>query len=225
MAETLAALAPAPPLPRVIFLDAVGTLFGVKGSVGEVYGQMAQRYGVQVEAAALNRAFFASFRAAGPPAFGTMYETAELQAREFTWWMAIAQNTFKQTGGLEQFTDFSEFFAELYAHFATAEPWVVYADVRPCLQRWRQLGIPLAVLSNFDSRLYGVLQALDLARFFASVTISTEVGAAKPDPQIFAIALQKHNCLPADAWHIGDSYAEDYAAARLAGLHGIWLQR
>jgi putative hydrolase of the HAD superfamily len=212
-------------IPRVIFLDAVGTLFGVKGSVGEVYSQIAQQHGVTVDAAALNRAFLTSFRAAGVPAFPHVDNAAELQAQEFVWWMAIARQTFQQVGSLQTFSDFSEFFADLYQHFATAAPWVVYADVRPCLQKWRQMGIPLAVLSNFDSRLHAVLQALDLAQFFASVTISTEAGFAKPDPQIFAIALQKHRCQPDQAWHIGDSYEEDSQAARSAGLRGIWLKR
>jgi putative hydrolase of the HAD superfamily len=213
------------PWPQVISLDAVGTLFGVRDSVGVIYSHIAQNHGVHVDAAALNRAFFASFKAAGPPAFGLLLDPAELQAREFTWWMAVVQRTFKQVMDLSQFPDFAEFFAELYAYFATAEPWMVYADVRPCLQRWQRLGVSLAVLSNFDSRLHTVLQALDLDMFFDSVTISTEVGVAKPDPRIFAIALQKHNCLPNRAWHIGDSYTEDYQAAQAAGLQGIWLNR
>jgi putative hydrolase of the HAD superfamily len=212
-------------LPRVIFLDAVGTLFGVKGSVGEVYGQIAQAHGVQTDTAALNRAFFASFRAAGAPAFPEIYDPTELQAQEFAWWMAIAQHTFKQVGALQQFPDFAAFFADLYQHFATAAPWVVYPDVRISLQRWQLMGVPLAILSNFDSRLHSVLMALDLAPFFSSITLSTEAGYAKPDRQIFTLALQKHRCPAAEAWHIGDSYTEDYQAARAAGLRGIWLRR
>lgn len=210
--------------PNVIFLDAVGTLFGVKGSVGQVYAEMAQQFGVEVSATALNRSFLQSFRAAGRPAFGDV-DRAKIPAQEFAWWQAIVTDTFKQAGGLEQFPDFTEFFAVLYAHFATAAPWVVYADVLPALERWQQLGIPLAILSNFDSRLYAVLESLDLATFFASVTISTEVGAAKPDPKIFAIALQKHHCLPNAAWHIGDSFEEDYQAAKAVGMRGVWLRR
>lgn len=210
--------------PRIILLDAVGTLFGVKSSVGEVYAAIARQFGVEVSVAALNQAFFQSFRAAEPPAFGVI-EPTELQAREFAWWLAIATNTFKQADVFHQFPDFSEFFAALYAYFATDAPWVVYADVKPALERWQRMGIPLGVLSNFDSRLYPVLQALDLASFFTSITISTEVGAAKPDPKIFAIALQKHDCLPNDAWHIGDSFQEDYQAAKAVGMRGIWLRR
>ena len=211
-------------LPNVIFLDAVGTLFGVKGSVGEIYAEVAQRFGVVVPATTLNRSFFQSFRAAGMPAFRAIDRT-EIPAREFEWWLAIATNTFQQAGVLEQFSDFAEFFAVLYRHFATAAPWVVYPDVLPALKRWQQLEVPLGILSNFDSRLYAVLEALALADFFESVTISTEVGAAKPDPRVFAIALQKHKCLPSGAWHIGDSFEEDYQAAKAVGMRGIWLRR
>ena len=210
--------------PSVIFLDAVGTLFGVKGSVGEVYAEVAQQFGVEVSAQVLHRSFVQSFRAAGRPAFGAL-DRAQIPAKEFAWWQAIATNTFQQAGALEQFPDFGEFFAALYAHFATDAPWVVYPDVRSTLERWQRMGVTLGILSNFDSRLYSVLQALDLATFFASITISTEVGAAKPDARIFAIALQKHDCLPNAAWHVGDSFEEDYQAAKAAGMRGIWLRR
>ncbi|MDB9483317.1 HAD-IA family hydrolase, partial [Dolichospermum circinale CS-537/05] len=81
------------------------------------------------------------------------------------------------------------------------------------------------VLSNFDSRLYLVLQGLGLKEYFTSVTISTQVHAAKPDPEIFKIALKKHNCSPEDAWHIGDSIRDDYQGAKAAGMRGIWINR
>lgn len=210
--------------PKVIFLDAVGTLFGVKGSVGEVYGEMAQRFGVEVSDSALNQAFIQTFQAAPPPIFPGA-EPQEIPECEFKWWQLVSRRTFEQAGVLHHFSDFSAFFAELYTHFATAEPWFVYPDVRPALEHWQQLGIELGVLSNFDSRLYLVLEALDLAQFFTSVTISTEVGAAKPDPQIFAVGLHKHKCPAELACHIGDSLKEDYQGAKAAGLRAILLKR
>jgi putative hydrolase of the HAD superfamily len=210
--------------PKVIFLDAVGTLFGVRGSVGEVYSKLAHQFGVEVDIAVLNQAFYQSFQAASPLAFpGTL--PADVPEREFAWWWAIAAQTFQQAGVLNQFTDFSRFFTTLYDHFATAEPWFVYPDICPSLQHWHTQGIELGVVSNFDSRLYTVLPALGLAEFFTSVTISTEVGAAKPDPKVFAVALSKHNCPASAAWHVGDSFREDYEGAKAAGLRGIWLKR
>lgn len=210
--------------PKVIFLDAVGTLFGVKGSVGKVYAEIAQRFGVEVSDVTINKAFFQSFKAAPPPIFSGR-KPEEIPKYEFDWWQDIAVHTFQQVGVLEQFSDFSAFFTQLYNHFATAEPWFIYPDVLPALQHWQQLGIELGVLSNFDSRLYTVLQALELSQFFSSITISWEVGVAKPDPSIFAASLNKHHCPAELAWHIGDSLSEDYHGAKTAGLRAIWLKR
>lgn len=210
--------------PKVIFLDAVGTLFGVRGSVGEIYREIARQFGVEVSATVLNQSFIQSFRAMGLPAFPGV-APAEISNREFEWWQAIATQTFERAGVFHQFRNFSIFFVELYSHFATAAPWVVYPDVQPMLQRWQQQGIELGVLSNFDSRLYAVLQDLELTDFFTSITLSTEAGVAKPNREIFAIALSKHNCAPHQAWHVGDSFTEDYQAAKAAGLRGIWLKR
>ncbi|YAF98031.1 MAG: HAD-IA family hydrolase [Nodularia sp. CChRGM 3473] len=210
--------------PKVILLDAVGTLFGVKGSVGEVYSQIAQEFDVEVSAEILNTKFLQSFKAAPPPIFPDA-DSHDIPQREFDWWRIIALNTFESAGVLKQFSDFSAFFGELYIHFGTAEPWFVYPDVLSSLGNWRRQGIELGVLSNFDSRIYSVLQSLGLSSYFNSVTISTQVCAAKPDPKIFAIALEKHNCPPEKAWHIGDSIVEDYQGAKAAGLRGIWINR
>ncbi|MEG4025781.1 MULTISPECIES: HAD-IA family hydrolase [unclassified Microcoleus] len=211
-------------MTEVIFLDAAGTLFDVRGSVGEIYGQLANSFGVTVNSQELNAAFSQSFGSASPMAFPGI-ELAKIPQLEFEWWQAVATKAFQIAGVYHQFSDFPKFFAELYAHFATAEPWFVYPDVFPALNKWQQQGIELAVVSNFDSRIYAVLKALNLADYFRSVTISTEVGAAKPQSQIFAAALQKHNCIAEKALHIGDSFKADYCGAKNAGLNAIWLNR
>ncbi|HLO47103.1 MAG TPA: HAD family hydrolase [Kamptonema sp.] len=211
-------------MPKVIFLDAVGTLFNVRTSVGEVYSKIANHFGVQVSPKVLNRAFIQSFTSASPMAFPGI-EPAKIPDMEFEWWRELAVQTFQTAGAFSQFSDFSTFFAELYAYFATTEPWFLYPDVKPALEKWQNQGIELAVLSNFDSRLYPVLKALNLADFFTSVTISTEVGAAKPDSKIFVTALQKHRCQPESALHIGDSLKADYEGAKNAGIKAIWLKR
>ncbi|MBW4649691.1 MAG: HAD-IA family hydrolase [Kastovskya adunca ATA6-11-RM4] len=212
------------PQPKIIFLDAVGTLFGVRGSVGEAYSMIARHHSVDVQADTVNQAFFDAFAAADPlECLGVPSEAIAM--REFEWWLDIARHTFKQVGVFEQFANFTEFFDELYLYFSTAEPWFVYPDVRPALEAWQRLGIEMGIVSNFDSRLYMVLEALELTQFFESVTISTEIGAAKPDERIFAAALNKHHCSPPEAWHIGDSFKEDYQGAKAVGIRAIWLER
>ncbi|MEG4961438.1 MULTISPECIES: HAD-IA family hydrolase [unclassified Microcoleus] len=211
-------------MTKIIFLDAAGTLFDVRGSVGEVYGKLASSWGITVSNEELNAAFSQSFSSASPMAFPGR-ELAKIPQLEFEWWQAVATKAFQIAGVYHQFSDFPKFFVELYAHFASAEPWFVYPDVLPALNKWQQQGIELAVVSNFDSRIYAVLKALNLAEYFTSVTISTEVGAAKPDSQIFTAALQKHNCIAENVLHIGDSFKADYCGAKTAGLKAIWLNR
>ena len=210
--------------PNVIFLDAVGTLFGVRGSVGEVYQYLAQQAGVEASAQQLDQAFYHSFTTADAMAFPDV-PAVEIPHREYQWWLAIAKDTFERAGIFENFGDFEGFFEGVYQHFATAAPWVVYEDTVSALKRWRAMGISLGIISNFDSRIYAVLEALELKHYFDTVTISTEAGAAKPDPLIFTTALQKHGCQPQTAWHVGDSRKDDIQGAKAAGLRGIWLKR
>ncbi|MGF1515740.1 MAG: HAD-IA family hydrolase [Elainellaceae cyanobacterium] len=220
----MASLGPVRPAPQTIFLDGVGTLFGVKGSVGEVYSAIARSFGVEADPEAVEQAFFQSFGAAPPMAFPDA-ERAVIPEQEFVWWKQVAQDTFGRLNLLNDFSQFDDFFDDLYRHFATAEPWVVYPDVPVALEAWQRQGVELGVISNFDSRLYHVLPALGLDRFFDSITISTDVGAAKPSGSIFAAALKKHGCPPEKAWHIGDSAMQDYEGAIAAGIYGILIER
>lgn len=222
--------------PQAIFLDAVGTLFGVRGSVGQVYSKIAREFGVTVPneeleeeqwqafSQTLNRSFVQSFRAAAPLSFPHL-DKLEIPEREYQWWQAVTRTTFEKTNLLEQFSDFEAFFNQLYGYFATAEPWCVYEDIVPSLKQWKEDNIELGIISNFDSRIHAVLKSLDLEKYFQTITISSNAGAAKPDGKIFAIALEKHHCQPQQAWHIGDSFQEDYQGAKAAGLRAVWLQR
>lgn len=211
-------------LPKVIFFDAVGTLFGVKGSVGEAYAAIALNYGVEVAPQELELAFRQSFTTAEPLAFGeSALET--ITQKEFNWWKKIAIATFKEARVLDDFTDFNDFFQELYVYFATEKPWFIYPEVIDILEHWQQKQIPLGIISNFDTRIYQLLKLLKLEKYFSSITISSEVGAAKPEPKIFRSALAKHSCQPEQAWYIGDSFIEDYQGAKQIGMKAFWLKR
>ena len=212
------------PLPKVIYLDAFGTLFGVKTSVGELYSQLARAAGVASDPQAVNQAFYQSFAAAERLAFPNV-DPAAIPELEYRWWKAIVSETFDRVGALHKFTDFEAFYAGLYHYFETKDPWHVYADTVSSLTRWQAMGIELGIISNFDSRLHRILSVLALDPYFDSVTISTEVGAAKPSPLIFQSALAKHGCRPQQAWHVGDSEAEDYAGARAIGMRAVLVAR
>jgi len=85
--------------------------------------------------------------------------------------------------------------------------------------------LELGIISNFDSRLFTVLRGLGVADAFDTVTISSLAQAAKPAPQIFHIALEKHAVDPDEALHIGDSLRDDVEGAKKVGLHAALLDR
>ncbi len=207
--------------PKVVFFDAMGTLFGVAGSVGLQYATIAQRHGVIANATDLNQSFYEAFKRSGPPAFPGAV-AIDITKLEYEWWKEITRASFQ---GAQMFADFDAFFADLFVYFASGEPWVIYPEIIQTLDFLHESEIPIGIISNFDSRLYSVLRSLSLDHYFQSVTISTEVGAAKPNGKIFRVALAKHNCTAGEAWHVGDSLKEDYEAATAMGLRGILVDR
>ena len=85
----------------------------------------------------------------------------------------------------------------------------------------RESGLELGVISNFDYRIYSILEALGLTRHFDSIMISSEAGYAKPAPEIFRMALQRHSLVPSQALHVGDSEALDVVGAHAAGIAAV----
>jgi putative hydrolase of the HAD superfamily len=101
-----------------------------------------------------------------------------------------------------------------------------YPEVPGALARLRAGGARLAVVSNWDVSLHDVLERTGLRGLVDAVVISAEVGAAKPDPAIFATALERLDATPADgALHVGDSLEHDVAGARAAGLAAVLVVR
>ncbi len=102
--------------------------------------------------------------------------------------------------------------------------WRLFDDVLPCLDALG--GHTLGIVSNGQSRQQRAkLANLGIAARFEHVLISTECAWAKPDPKIFQHAHSLAGGPPGPAIHVGDSYELDAAAARQAGLIGVWLDR
>jgi putative hydrolase of the HAD superfamily len=89
--------------------------------------------------------------------------------------------------------------------------------VPEALSRLRALGLELAVVGNWDSRLPTHLQRLGVAAHFRAIVTSAEAGAAKPDPRPFLLALERLGVDPGRALHTGDAEADEEGARR-AGM-------
>ena len=206
---------------EAVFFDAAGTLIAVNGSVGGIYARLAQAHGKTVAVADLEAGFGRAFAAARPMAFPGA-AVGEIPALEKKWWQDLVRQVFSPLG---PFPAFDAYFDELYDFFAQPRAWRLYPDTRPALEALRVRGVRLGVISNFDSRLFGLLDGLGIARFFDPTVISTRVGAAKPEPAIFSHALAHHGLAPECAVHVGDSYEMDVLGARAAGLQPVLIDR
>jgi len=83
---------------------------------------------------------------------------------------------------------------------------------------------PLALITNgIASVQRRRFAASPLTRFFRTVVISEEVGAAKPDPRIFEPALRAVGVKAGDVLYVGDGVTSDMAAARNAGMDFCWF--
>ena len=83
---------------------------------------------------------------------------------------------------------------------------------------------PLALITNgIASVQRRRFAASPINRYFKAVVISEEVGIAKPDPRIFAPALQEIGVEAGDVLFVGDSVTSDMAAAHNAGMDFCWL--
>lgn len=213
-------MAPPLPRPRALLLDAMGTLIGLQEPVGHTYARLAGEHGMAVTAAAVEPAFAQAYRSAPPLAFPGLRGEA-LRAAELDWWSARVHSCLLAATGTAPPPALA---ADLFAHYAQAAAWRVYPDVEPQLRRWRQRGLALAVVSNFDSRLPPLLKALGLADWLDAVVVSSEAGAAKPQPQLFQLALDQLGVSAAEAWHVGDS-SEDVVGAAAAGVACLLVRR
>jgi putative hydrolase of the HAD superfamily len=69
------------------------------------------------------------------------------------------------------------------------------------------------------------LEGADLTRYFDSITISGDIGAGKPDPRIFEVAMEQLATRPETALMVGNSLKRDIAGAQRAGLRAVWVNR
>ncbi len=205
---------------KLILFDAAGTLFHLPKGVGYHYALVAQQLGLDLDAAALNRAF--ARRWSEMPARATTGEPREDDDKG--WWRELVDRVFDDVAPETHELDRDNFFEVVYDHFAEADVWELYPEAIEVLERL-QKSYALGVVSNFDGRLRMILEQLGVSKFFSNVVISSEVGADKPDPFIFRRALELARILPNEALHVGDDPLRDWQGARAAGLSVFELDR
>ncbi|BCU77561.1 HAD-IIIA family hydrolase [Luteolibacter sp. LG18] len=207
---------------RTIFFDAAGTLIEPAEPVAAVYVRHFAAAGWEVSEAAVKGAFRTVFATLPPPAYAA---AADGDSAERAWWRSVVEETARASGIEATGGEFDACFANLFAHYASGEAWTVFPEVREVLARLREEGCRLAVVSNFDRRLHGILADFGLDREFEVVVTSADAGARKPDAAIFRHALAAMVARPSDTVHIGDHGLADGEGAAAVGIEAFVLDR
>lgn len=112
-----------------------------------------------------------------------------------------------------------------FAHYRPIGARVTaYEDARSTLAELRGRGFRIGLVSNtlWPSSVHGEeLVRFGLDEFFDATIFSSDVGATKPRPEIFAVMLRRLSVSPSSAMMIGDRRRTDVEGAKRLGITGV----
>ncbi len=188
--------------------------------MGEHYALVGRELGLNLEADKLDRAFHSAWKRTPPrEAIDSPREDDDKE-----WWRALVDLVLDEAAPSLGELDRDNFFEIAYEHFAEAGVWELYPEVVEVLEQLHSR-FQLAVVSNFDGRLRVILERLGVSKYFRHVFVSSELGADKPDSEIFRRALRYVDLVPNEVLHVGDDPERDWKAASAAGLSIFELDR
>ena len=109
---------------------------------------------------------------------------------------------------------------EFAPHFTAALEFRLLDGAADALEQLSTRGLPLGVVSNWDSELPVILERLGIGGYFRAVVTSARAGSPKPAPRIFELALERLDVPAERAVHVGDDPADE-AGARAAGMRFV----
>jgi len=203
--------------PRVVLIDVGDTMAKAHPSWLEVYSTVFDKYGIETEQAAFERAFRAAWSEWAHE--GPFEATEEASFQRLT---ELDQLVFDRLG----YPHLPEaFFRDIDLAFRKRSAFFVFSDVIPALDAMQEAGLRLAVVSNWGWHAPELLQTLELARHFEVMSISARVGYQKPHAAIFEHALDLLDVGPEQAIHVGDDPQADVIGAREVGIEPVLIDR
>ena len=115
------------------------------------------------------------------------------------------------------------------AYGVNVPPWKcelerLYPDTKDVLQKLSQK-YNLGIIANQEAGTTGRLEKWGIRDYFKVVIASTDAGCAKPDPEIFNIALKEAGCNAKNAIMIGDRLDNDIIPAKEFGMYTVWIKQ
>jgi putative hydrolase of the HAD superfamily len=194
---------------KAVFLDALGTLVRLEPPAPRLQAALGRR-GVEVSLEQAGRAVRAEIA----------YYRANLhRGRDAGSLAALRADCAAAMAGLLPPAD------DLLGALLEAIEFTPFDEVPEVLGELRSRGCKLIVVTNWDVSVHEMLARTGLAPLLDGAVSSAEVGAAKPDPAIFRVALELAGVEAAEAVHVGDTPAEDGDGARAAGIRAVLLDR
>ncbi|HSD49422.1 MAG TPA: HAD-IA family hydrolase [Actinomycetota bacterium] len=113
---------------------------------------------------------------------------------------------------------------------AVASHWshpreALHQDVRPCLEALVTAGYRLGVIANQPTEVRHAMARDGLTDFFEFLGVSDDLGLEKPDPRIFAHAVEAIGAPPSACAMVGDRLDHDVRPAKVAGMRAVWMLR
>ncbi len=103
--------------------------------------------------------------------------------------------------------------------------WVAFTDAIEVLEELKKK-YKLGIITNGDSiQQREKIEKIGIEKYFDQITISSEVGHAKPDKEIFRVTCDKLNVNPEECVMVGDKFRVDVEGGRNFGITSIWANR
>ncbi|MBI3972909.1 MAG: HAD-IA family hydrolase [Chloroflexi bacterium] len=214
---------------RAVFFDVGETLVYAHPSPAEIMAEICAESGLAVSAVQIEAAeAVVAPRILRRQTTGDLYSISPESSERFWRWVYL-----QILGELRPPDVPPEAQVELarrfHARFSAIETWRLYPDAIPALERVAPPraagGLVLGVISNWEDWLEVLLAHLEIDRYFDFSIVSANVRREKPDPAIFAAALERARVAPHEALHVGDSLHADVGGARAVGITPVLLDR
>jgi putative hydrolase of the HAD superfamily len=199
--------------PGAVTFDAMGTLVAIEPPGPRLQRSLERRLGHAVELARCEAAMRVEMR---------HYRAHCISARDAP---SLAALRLECSSLLADALALDVSGADLLPSLTDAISFYAYPDAAPAVEQLTAAGLELAVVANWDVSLPDVLARLGLAGSFAAIVTAAAVGAAKPDPKPFAVALSHLGIEASQCVHVGDDPMTDIAGAEAAGISALLLDR
>lgn len=101
--------------------------------------------------------------------------------------------------------------------------WAAYPEAHPTLQKLKNAGFGIGLISNWDQSAREVLKQTGIDKYLDYAVISSEVKVEKPDEEIFYYGLKKADVSPEESIYIGDNYYDDVLGSQRVGMDSILI--